>query len=204
MRIVNLDLDEDFLKRFYDLTGDKIPETITIVSLKKQVLNIRDRFRSILADSNGASTEQEDVLVEESSTSVSRGNNVLLVDNLGVVTYQVQMIMSKLGFQVTSTKDVYGALSLFEDKEFDFVLMDLLIPTEREGFILLAEIKRIAAKKGIKPIIGVMSVAGKKELKTESLEKGADFYLEKANNWQKTLADIVADYIKEGDFNHEN
>ena len=114
------------------------------------------------------------------------------------------MIMSKLGFQVTSTKDVYGALSLFEDKEFDFVLMDLLIPTEREGFILLAEIKRIAAKKGIKPIIGVMSVAGKKELKTESLEKGADFYLEKANNWQKTLADIVADYIKEGDFNHEN
>ena len=49
-----------------------------------------------------------------------------------------------------------------------------------------------------------MSVAGKKELKTESLEKGADFYLEKANNWQKTLADIVADYIKEGDFNHEN
>lgn len=204
MRIVNLDLDEDFLKRFYDLTGDKIPETITIVSLKKQVLNIRDRFRSILADSNGASTEHEDVLVEESSTSVSRGNNVLLVDNLGVVTYQVQMIMSKLGFQVTSTKDVYGALSLFEDKEFDFVLMDLLIPTEREGFILLAEIKRIAAKKGIKPIIGVMSVAGKKELKTESLEKGADFYLEKANNWQKTLSDIVADYIKEGDFNHEN
>ena len=94
MRIVNLDLDEDFLKRFYDLTGDKIPETITIVSLKKQVLNIRDRFRSILADSNGASTEHEDVLVEESSTSVSRGNNVLLVDNLGVVTYQVQMIMS--------------------------------------------------------------------------------------------------------------
>ena len=204
MRIVNLDLDGDFLKRFYDLTGDKIPETITIVSLKKQVLNIRDRFRSILADSNGAGTEHEDVLVEESSTSVSRGNNVLLVDNLGVVTYQVQMIMSKLGFQVTSTKDVYGALSLFEDKEFDFVLMDLLIPTEREGFILLAEIKRIAAKKGIKPIIGVMSVAGKKELKTESLEKGADFYLEKANNWQKTLADIVADYIKEGDFNHEN
>ena len=168
------------------------------------MLNIRDRFRSILADSNGASTEHEDVFVEESSTSVSRGNNVLLVDNLGVVTYQVQMIMSKLGFQVTSTKDVYGALSLFEDKEFDFVLMDLLIPTEREGFILLAEIKRIAAKKGIKPIIGVMSVAGKKELKTESLEKGADFYLEKANNWQKTLADIVADYIKEGDFNHEN
>ena len=135
---------------------------------------------------------------------MTRGNNVLLVDNLGVVTYQVQMIMSRLGFQITSTKDVYGALSLFEDKEFDFILMDLLIPTEREGFILLAELQRIARKKGINPIIGVMSVAGKKELKAESIEKGADFYLEKSHNWQQRLTDIVTDYIGEGDFDHEN
>lgn len=204
MRIVNLDLDEDFLKRFFDLTGDKVPETITIVSLKKQVLNIRDRFRSILADSNGASTEHDSSADDEPALTMTRGNNVLLVDNLGVVTYQVQMIMSRLGFQITSTKDVYGALSLFEDKEFDFILMDLLIPTEREGFILLAELQRIARKKGINPIIGVMSVAGKKELKAESIEKGADFYLEKSHNWQQRLTDIVTDYIGEGDFDHEN
>lgn len=203
MRIVNLDLDEDFLKRFFDLTGDKVPETITIVSLKKQVLNIRDRFRSILADSNGASTEQDSSADDEPALTMTRGNNVLLVDNLGVVTYQVQMIMSRLGFQITSTKDVYGALSLFEDKEFDFILMDLLIPTEREGFILLGELQRIARKKGINPIIGVMSVAGKKELKAESIEKGADFYLEKSHNWQQRLTDIVTDYIGEGDFDHE-
>lgn len=203
MRIVNLDLDEDFLKRFFDLTGDKIPETITIVSLKKQVLNIKDRFRSILADSNGASTEQNDVAEDEEPLTISRGNNVLLVDNLGVVTYQVKMIMSRLGFQITSTKDVYGALSLFEDKDFDFVLMDLLIPTEREGFILLGELQKIAHRKKQNPIIGVMSVAGKKELKTESLEKGADFYLEKSNNWQQRLSDIVTDYIGDGDFKNE-
>lgn len=195
MRIVNLDIDEDFLKRFFDLTGDKVPETITIVSLKKQVLNIRERFRTILADSSGASSQEEEA--DEHNLSISRTNNVLLVDNLGVVTYQVQMIMSRLGFQVTTTKDVYGALSLFEDRDFDFVLMDLLIPTEREGFILLAELQRIAKRKGVNPIIGVMSVAGKKELKSESLENGADFYLEKSHNWQQRLTDIVSDYISE-------
>ena len=196
MRIVNLDLDEDFLKRFFDLTGDKVPDTITIVSLKKQVLNIRERFRTILADSSGGSSQDNDEQ-EEQPLSMSRGNNVLLVDNLGVVTYQVQMIMSKLGFQITATKDVYGALSLFEDKDFDFVIMDLLIPTEREGFILLGELQRIAKRKGTKLVIGVMSVAGKKELKNETLEKGADFYLEKTQNWQQKLTDIVKDYITE-------
>ena len=196
MRIVNLDLDEDFLKRFFDLTGDKVPETITIVSLKKQVLNIRERFRTILADSNGGSSQNSEEQ-EEQSISMTNGNNVLLVDNLGVVTYQIQMIMSKLGFQITTTKDVYGALSLFEDKDFDFVIMDLLIPTEREGFILLSELQRIVKRKGTKLVIGVMSVAGKKELKNEVLEKGADFYLEKTPNWQQKLTDIVKDYITE-------
>lgn len=198
MRIINLDLDEDFLKRFFDLTGDKLPESITLVSLKKQVLNIKDRFRSILADSSGASVITGSDSSEDSDDekiSLSRANNVLLVDNLGVITYQVQMIMERLGFQITATKDVYGALSLFEDKEFDFILMDLLIPTEREGFILLAELQNIARRKGINPIIGVMSVAGKKELKNESLEKGADFYIEKSYNWQQRLTDIVKDYI---------
>lgn len=199
MRVVNLDIDEDFLKRFFDLTGDKVPETITLVSLKKQVLSIKERFRTILADSTGATTESTSQMStdDDGDFKTSKVNNVLLVDNLGVITYQVQMIMSRFGSQITTTKDVYGALSLFEDKEFDFVLLDLLIPTEREGFILLHELQRLAKKKGLKPIIGVMSVAGKKELKSESLEKGADFYLEKSHNWQQRLKDIVADYITE-------
>ena len=195
MRIVNLDLDEDFLKRFFDLTGDKLPEAITLVSLKKQVLNIKERFRTILADTSGASAVQDNNDYVEEKLKISRTNNVLLVDNLGVITYQVQMIMERLGFQITATKDVYGALSLFEDKDFDFVLMDLLIPTEREGFILLAELQNIARRKGANPVIGVMSVAGKKELKNESLERGADFYIEKSYNWQQRLTDIVKDYI---------
>ncbi len=195
MRIVNLDLDEDFLKRFFDLTGDKLPETITLVSLKKQILNIKERFRTILADTSGASAVQDNNDYVEEKLKISRTNNVLLVDNLGVITYQVQMIMERLGFQITATKDVYGALSLFEDKDFDFVLMDLLIPTEREGFILLAELQNIARRKGANPVIGVMSVAGKKELKNESLERGADFYIEKSYNWQQRLTDIVKDYI---------
>jgi len=196
MRIVNLDIDEDFLKRFFDLTGDKVPETITLVSLKKQLLTIKERFRTILADSNGAAVETSTpVEEEETQIATTKAKNVLLVDNLGVITYQVQMILSRFGSQVTTTKDVYGALSLFEDKEFDFVLLDLLIPTEREGFILLAELQKMAKKKGLKPVIGVMSVAGKKELKSESLERGADFYLEKSTNWQQRLKDIVSDYV---------
>jgi len=70
MRIVNLDIDEDFLKRFFDLTGDKVPETITLVSLKKQLLTIKERFRTILADSNGAAVETSTPVEEEETQTL--------------------------------------------------------------------------------------------------------------------------------------
>ena len=198
MRIVNMDLDEDFLARFFDLTGDKIPDTITIVSLKRQVLNIKERFRTILADSNGASASVNTIEdSEELAYTNIKTNTVLFIDNLGVIAYQAQMILSKLGLKTIVAKDVSGALSMFEDKDFDVILMDLLIPTEREGFILLAELKRIARQKGVNPVIGVMSANNKKELKSEALERGAAFHLEKTSSWQKRLEDIMKDYINE-------
>ena len=39
----------------------------------------------------------------------------------------------------------------------------------------------MAKKKDMKLVIGVMSSSTSKELKNESIEKGADFYLEKSN-----------------------
>ena len=103
MRVVNMELDEDFLQRFYDLTGDKVPETLTLISLKKQVLNIQERIRLTLAEAGGGSKSsnnskvQDKVAVEseenEETVFNSGKKRMLLVDNLGIITYQIQMIM---------------------------------------------------------------------------------------------------------------
>ena len=208
MRVVNMELDEDFLQRFYDLTGDKVPETLTLISLKKQVLNIQERIRLTLAESGGGGTTAKkkqnkninDDSNENEENKVNFGQKkMLLVDNLGIITYQIQMIMESLGHAVIVSKDAYNAISLFEENDYDIVMLDLLIPTEREGLILLKQLKKIADDKNAQTIIGTMSVAGKKELKTLTIEHGADFYIEKSLNWQDKLKKMIEKYLSDDD-----
>ena len=206
MRVVNMELDEDFLQRFYDLTGDKVPETLTLISLKKQVLNIQERIRLTLAESGGGGAtvkkKQHKNISDDSSENEEANVNLgqkrmLLVDNLGIITYQIQMIMESLGHAVIVSKDAYNAISLFEENDYDIVMLDLLIPTEREGLILLKQLKKIADDKNAQAIIGTMSVAGKKELKTLTIEHGADFYIEKSMNWQDKLKKMIEKYLSD-------
>lgn len=69
--------------------------------------------------------------------------------------------------------------------------MDLFIPTEREGFILLEELKKIALSKQKPAKIGVMSASSKKEYKQLCKVKGAEFYIEKVDTWQKELLNVT-------------
>jgi len=192
MKIINLDLDDEFINRLFALTSSSVPEVITLVELKEQIINIKETMHK-LKKAVDYGPDRKDMPQEP--VELGGTDQVLVVDNLGVITYQVQKILSKLGFAITTAKDVYTALSHIDDKEFDFIIMDLFIPTEREGFILLNEVQKNLKRKSLKTIVGLMSVAGKKEYKSRALEEGADFYLEKSYNWQKQLHDIVSDYM---------
>ena len=73
--------------------------------------------------------------------------------------------------------------------------MDLFIPTEREGFILLTELKKMAATYGSKTTIGVITASPRKEIEQQCRARGADFFLEKNNDWQNQLTKIMGEFI---------
>ena len=73
--------------------------------------------------------------------------------------------------------------------------MDLFIPTEREGFILLTELKKMARAYDIKTVIGVITASPRKEIEQQCRLRGADFFLEKNNDWQSQLSQIMSGYI---------
>ena len=76
--------------------------------------------------------------------------------------------------------------------------MDLFIPTEREGFILLTELKKMAAMTDNKLVVGVITASPRKEIEQQCRARGADFFLEKNNDWQNQLLNIIKDYITAG------
>ena len=76
--------------------------------------------------------------------------------------------------------------------------MDLFIPTEREGFILLTELKKMATAYGTNTTIGVITASPRKEIENQCRMRGADFFLEKNSNWQNELVKTMKSYINAG------
>ena len=83
-------------------------------------------------------------------------------------------------------------------RNYEYVIMDLFIPTEREGFILLTELKKMANANNMNTVVGVITASPRKEIEQQCKARGADFFLEKGNDWQNQLRTIMDSYINAG------
>lgn len=119
---------------------------------------------------------------------------VLIVDDLGIITYQLSIIFKRAGYLPITSREIYDAIEKYKRSSFDFVIMDLFIPTEREGFIMLEELNKIAASRSEVPMIAIMSASTRKDYKQMCQKKGAAFYVEKLDDWQKELFGLLLQY----------
>ena len=96
---------------------------------------------------------------------------------------------------IDCSQEIYDAVNKFKKRKYTYVVMDLFIPTEREGFILLTELRKLAISYGIKTVIGVITASPRKEIEQQCKARGADFFLEKNNEWQNSLLEVMNGYI---------
>ena len=201
--MANIELDDEFLKLFFSITNKKVPDTIDLRNMKKQLIDVVDIVKELsenskkpvkndtLGNSNSASTENE----EEGDNSSPA---ILVIDDLGVITYQLKVLLSRFKMDVDCSQEIYDAVNKFKKRKYSYVVMDLFIPTEREGFILLTELKKLAQASNIETIIGVITASPRKEIEQQCRLRGADFFLEKNNEWQTVLLETMNNYINAG------
>lgn len=119
---------------------------------------------------------------------------VLIIDDLGTITYQLSVIFKRAGYLPITSREIYDAVDKFKRSTYDYVVMDLFIPTEREGFILLEELKKISTSRKETSIFAIMSASTRKEHKQNCERRGAAFYIEKVGDWQKELFNMLLQY----------
>ncbi len=124
----------------------------------------------------------------EGGLESSRPRTILIVDDLGVVVYQLQLQFKKKGFDVTTANNINDCITLFKKRDYGYVIMDLFLPTEREGFMLLDALKKLVLLCKLDTKIIVMTASNKPEHKVTCKNKGADFFLEKTQGWQNELS----------------
>ena len=138
--------------------------------------------------SSAPATEGGGNVFLEGGIESSRPRTILIVDDLGVVVYQLQLQFKKKGFEVATANNINDCIALFKKKDYGYVIMDLFLPTEREGFMLLDALKKLVLLCKLDTKIIVMTASNKPEHKATCKNKGADFFLEKNQGWQNELA----------------
>ncbi len=190
-----IEVDEEFLEQLYGLVG-KIPpgeKNINVDLLKDLILDIKrklDRAKTEALEelsSPKGKNKNSSITSEQEFTDEENPKNVLIVDDLGVITYQLGVMFRNLGYDVTIAKEIYDAITKYKKRPFKLVIMDLFIPTDREGFILLDELVKLSKINDANTVVGVMTASSKKEHRQLCMKKGADFYIEKIEDWQNEL-----------------
>ena len=189
-----IDIDKAFLELFYNITDSPIPNNPSLDDLKRQLTRIVDTLKELNKVAKKPLTTK--VLTTEESLEDSSGPAILVVDDLGVITYQLKVLLSKFDLDIDCSQEIYDAVNKYKKRRYKYVVMDLFIPTEREGFILLTELKKMSEMWGVNTVVGVITASPRKEIEQQCRARGADFFLEKNNDWQNSLTKIMSDYIQ--------
>jgi len=169
-----VEVDKNFAKQIFELANIPKNTEITETSLKEAVGKIKTALNP---DS------------EESFNPTS--NNILVIDDIGVVTYQLKILLRNLGYNVQIAKDIFTAIKTFIKSNYAFVIMDLFVSTEQEGYTLLHETKKLITKNNLNTKIIVITASNKIENKVKCLNGGADYFLKKDLGWQDQIIEIV-------------
>lgn len=178
-----IEINSEILKEVFKAAKMSPPENITDEALLDAVFKLKNTEIS-----------QEEFSGEFNPTS----NNILVVDDIGVVTYQLRILLKNLGYNVQVAKDIFGALNTFVKSNYAFVVMDLFVSTEQEGLTLLNETKKIITKNNLDTKIIVITASNKAENKMKCLNGGADVFLKKDIGWQDKLIEIIEKYNPSG------
>lgn len=191
--MAQIELDKEFIELFYGITNTPPPVEVNILNLKKQLINIVDTLKEL--NNNSKKPIFNKYLNDNTQKEEVKDNAILIVDDLGVITYQLKMLLNQFDYDIDCSQEIYDAIAKVKQRKYQYIIMDLFIPTEREGFILLTELKKMINKSGSKAIIGVITASPRKEIEQQCKTRGADFFLEKSNDWQHELYKIMDGYI---------
>ena len=107
-----VDLDNEFLDLFYNITNSKPPAEPTIIDLKKQLINVVDTLKEL--NNNARKPIFSKALGNEEATEESSGPAILVVDDLGVITYQLRVLLSQFDLDIDCSQEIYDAVNKFK------------------------------------------------------------------------------------------
>jgi len=199
----SIEVDNIIMEKLFALADMPAPSPVSKADLQAVVSKIKEKMSFLALNMSSMSMNSAAPAAMQAgrpltSSVVPMGNSnrlktALVVDDLGVITYQLQSILKKIGFEVVIANEINDAIEKYKKQDFGYAVIDLFIPTDREGFMLLDELKKLSLLCQLNTKIIVMTASSKEEYRTNCINRGADSYIEKAVGWQKELLQACLD-----------
>ena len=110
----------------------------------------------------------------EEKDTLLKGSKILLVEDEESLAVGLEFNLSEEGFHVTIARDGIEALKLFDENDYDLIILDIMLPYH-DGF----EVARKIREKSLQIPILMLTARTAAEDVVEGLEIGADDYITK-------------------------
>lgn len=185
---VHIELDKKFLQKFFGLADCDVPEDVNLDEFNKAYNKIKEKLSSSALSSSTKKASPSD---SDSEDDLDEGTlKVLIVDNVGFIMHRLKQLLSREDAYVDTTEDVNKAIEKINKTNFTYIVMNLLMPTEREGMMFLKEIYKSLEKTQADTKIIVTGESIKKELIILFKERGIEHVIERKLDWVSKLMDI--------------
>lgn len=178
---VDIEFIAQLLNTFADTVGIKIPGDINNKEdIVKAFKVIKDKFNSLSGNADRSTAFMD----------TKKSGKVLVVDDLHLVTYQIKLLLTRYGYEVTTSRNVQDAVEKFTNDKFDIAIMDYFVPTEQEGIYLIKEIVKHKLNQKLSTRMVVISSAPKKDYSYFISNMGIENYIEKSAGWQEKIIEF--------------
>lgn len=130
---------------------------------------------------------------ERPFTTATKASSVLVIGAMGYIHVQIRNALRRKGYDTTVAHSVDDVTCLITNHDYQYVILDLNIPTPREGLWVLDGLKKsvILHNMAFKIIVmsGGIAASG---LQQDVMSRGADRFLLRDNGWQARLLQFIA------------
>ncbi len=165
--------------------------TLSNVHLTSSQITTQDLQKIVLKFQGMLNTSAPSFTVSSSQNlgTYSASRAILVIGSLGIINHQLKLALTKMGFTIMIVKSLDEAMEEFKNKDYAFAVIDLFMPTDREGFDVLDEIKKAAIMSSLSMNIIVLSnaVSNEKKLEMEASARGANLFLIREGDWLKKM-----------------
>lgn len=177
---IHIEVDKKFIQKFFELAGTGVPKDMTANEFNNALSRINRKVTISAA---------EDTTTE--ATHTSEKLKILMIDNVGFIMQRIKHQLSGEDYIVETFNDVTKAIEKIKKEPYDFIILNILIPTEREGMMFLNEVKSILSSRKTQPKLIVTGDSIRKELVMYLKENGIVHILERKPDWITKLLEVI-------------